>query len=153
MPDDMAGRFIKLLSIIMRGEEPVVDDFSLKMALHPFIAQLKRDSEKYSKICERNRKNGEKGGRPRNNPENPNGLYENPENPNQPKKADNDNDNDKGNDNDIINNTVKKTSLFNGDVGEVFSYWQETMNHKRARLDDKRKKKIIALFKILPLPK
>lgn len=94
MPDDMAGKFVKQLLSLMQGEEIEIEDFSLRIALHPFIAQIKRDNEKYDRICERNKKNGMKGGRPR-NPNNPvglNGTQNNPEN------HDNDNDNDTDND-------------------------------------------------------
>lgn len=48
----------------------------------------------------------------------------------------------------VIKSTVEKPSVFNGEVGEVFTYWQDKLNHPRAKLDDKRKKKITALFKI-----
>lgn len=43
---------------------------------------------------------------------------------------------------------VEKPSVFNGQVGEIFSYWQTELNHPRARLDDKRRKKINGLLKI-----
>jgi hypothetical protein len=43
----------------------------------------------------------------------------------------------------------KNTVVFNDlEVGKVFTYWQETMNHPRARLDGKREKKIKDLLKI-----
>lgn len=48
--------------------------------------QLDLDNEKYERICERNKKNGSKGGRPKK----PTGKSENPT---IPKKPDNDNDN------------------------------------------------------------
>ncbi len=55
--------------------------------------QLDRNQEKYKAICERNRINGAKGGRPK-EPKEPTGLSGNPK---EPKKPDNDNDNDNDN--------------------------------------------------------
>jgi uncharacterized phage protein (TIGR02220 family) len=49
--------------------------------------QFDRDNQKYDKICERNRENGLKGGRPKekeNNPENPVGYLETQTNPKKP---------------------------------------------------------------------
>ena len=64
--------------------------------------RLDEDYEKYQKICERNRSNGNKGGRPRKvsaqetqeNPENPLGYLETQENPKKPKKTLTDTDTD-----------------------------------------------------------
>lgn len=67
------------------------DGSGLKMAFSFIRAQLDRDAEKYEAVCERNRTNGSKGGRPpkeegKDNPEKPkktkkpNGLSENPNN-------------------------------------------------------------------------
>jgi hypothetical protein len=98
MPDEMAGRFVKNLLCLMRGESIDVDDLSMKMALHPFISQFKRDQEAYEKQCKKNRLNGSKGGRPpktQGNPKNPSGLNGTQGNPKNP-----DNDSDKDNDND-----------------------------------------------------
>ncbi len=69
----------------------------LLMAFNYIKNQIDIDNRKYSAICERNRENGIKGGRPFKN-EKPSGLFGNPKNPDKPKKADNDNDND----NDIL---------------------------------------------------
>jgi len=46
--------------------------------------QFDRDNDKYNAICERNRINGLKGGRPKNNPENPVGYLETQGNPKKP---------------------------------------------------------------------
>ena len=53
----------------------------LKLAIDPIIIGIKRNNERYSKMCARNKKNGEKGGRPK-NPEKPSGLSDNPNKPN-----------------------------------------------------------------------
>ena len=59
-----------LYDYVRTGALPDLDN-SLKMAFSFIRAQLDRDAEKYEAICERNRTNGEKGGRPPKNPEKP----------------------------------------------------------------------------------
>ena len=68
-----------------------------------FKNQFDRDLDKYKSICERNKVNGSKGGRPK-NPKNPVGFSKTQRNPKKPKKAVSDSDNDK--DSDIVN--IKK---------------------------------------------
>ena len=46
------------------------------------------------------------------------------------------------------NNHVEKAPFLNGSYHEVFLYWQKVHNHPRAKLDDKRKRKINSLLKI-----
>lgn len=80
MDDEMAGQFIKALyEYQLTGKLPELN-FTLDIALTPFVNQFKRDSNKYETICERNRINGSKGGRPKKeteiNPKNPPGLLE-----------------------------------------------------------------------------
>lgn len=65
-----------------------------KIAFSFIRSQLDRDTAKYTAICERNRINGAKGGRPSKNPEYPLGYMGYVGNPNKPKKADTDNDTD-----------------------------------------------------------
>ncbi len=63
----------------------------LSLALDPIKAAIDRDNEKYVQVCERNRKNGKKGGKPKvthSNPKKPSGLFTNPN------KPDNDTDTD-----------------------------------------------------------
>lgn len=69
----------------------------LKIAFRFIKKDLDLNSDKYESICERNRMNGLKGGRPK-NPKNPNGFSKTQENPEKPKKADNDNEYDNDND-------------------------------------------------------
>ncbi len=104
MPDEMAGKFIKLLVSLMRDGTDVMgqvdasdsNSFALKIALHPFVSQLKRDNETYKKRCKNNRINGSKGGRPKKNPKNPHGFLKTQNNPKNPDNdTDNDNDTDK----------------------------------------------------------
>lgn len=65
-------------------------EFWLKIAFAPFKAQFERDNLKYETICERNKRNAVKGGRPK-KPRNPVGLFGDQS---QPKNLDSDNDSD-----------------------------------------------------------
>jgi len=56
-----------IFDYIRTGELPKLDGGS-RMAFSFIRAQLDRDTEKYEAICERNRSNGGKGGRPPKNP-------------------------------------------------------------------------------------
>lgn len=60
--------FMALFGYTKRGEIPQFDGM-LKMAFSFIKAQMDRDIEKYEAICERNRSNGAKGGRPPNVPD------------------------------------------------------------------------------------
>lgn len=64
-----------------------------QMALKFMESQFERDFEKYERIIERNKRNGIKGGRPKENPDEPkkpNGLNGIPKNPDEPKEPDTD---------------------------------------------------------------
>lgn len=61
MPDDFAGKFIKAIyQYQITGEVPEMD-FTLKMAVIPFINQFKRDIENYSTKCGSNSNSGRIG--------------------------------------------------------------------------------------------
>lgn len=107
MTNEQAGKFIKaIFEYQVSGKLPPLD-FGLKMAISPFVNQFKRDQEKYQNIVERNKNNGSKGGRPKNQKK-PTGLFGNPE---KPKKADNKNDSDNKNDNKKLINENKNIIL------------------------------------------
>lgn len=162
MPDEMAGRFIKILQSAMVSDIPLPDDFSLKMAIMPFISQIKRDQEKYNSVCDRNRKNIEKrwlNGIP-SDTRNTSGINGIPEIPSDTRNTDNDNgsgsDNGSDNDNDNDNENKKKTDLGDkppvsviskADCLIVFDHWKKTLNHPRAKLDQKREKLIKSRIK------
>jgi len=118
MPDDMAGKFVKELLRLMQNPSYQVEDFSLKIALHPFVSQFKRDSDAYEKQCEKNKLNGSLGGRPKKteaNPNNPSGLSKteaNPNNPDKDKDKDNGTDNGKDSETDILKNKKTKKQKF-----------------------------------------
>lgn len=64
----------------MTGNVPELS--AMAAMVFPFIRQdIERDMENYDRLCNRNRANGMKGGRPRKNPENPVGILETQQNP------------------------------------------------------------------------
>jgi hypothetical protein len=74
----------------------------MRAIFKPFENQFKRDNEKYLSIVQRNKSNGSKGGRPKEQePKEPTGFSGLPK---EPKKADSDNDND----NDSVNDNKKE---------------------------------------------
>jgi hypothetical protein len=106
LSNEQTGILFKHILSYVNDENPELNDLMLELVFEPIKQQLKRDLRRYENICNKNKTNGEKGGRPNkintNNPNNPVGklgILNNPNNPDEPKKPDNDNDND--NDNDI----------------------------------------------------
>ena len=88
------GRLMEALFDLDDGGDPQIEDDDMVAMAFAFMSlQQQIDREKYDKIVERNRENGKKGGRPKKNPENPNGFFKNP----------NDNDNEKKNDKRMMN--------------------------------------------------
>ncbi len=132
MPDDIAGKFIKVIyEYQTTGVIPEMD-FALEMAVTPFINQFIRDGERYENVCERNKNNGLKGGRPKQtqpNPKNPVGYSETQQNPTEPKKPDNDNVNDNDSNNVNINDNKNNNDFSISDKSEKkqISYKQWTL--------------------------
>ncbi len=121
LPDEIAGRLLKLILDYANGELNDPDDLLLQVLFEPIKQSLIRDLEKYDAKVVRNRENGSKGGRPllEDNPKKPTGLINNPL---KAKKADSDNDSDSGRDNET--DTVK---LFNGaKKAPSFKHWDES---------------------------
>ena len=117
LPDELAGKLFKHFLAYVNDQDPQTDDVMLKIAFEPIKQQLKRDLKKYNNIVERNRKNGSKGGRPK-NPKKPSGLSGNPK---KPQKADTDtvNDTDTGSDNGNDKETdIKK--VYSSEVHDCF---------------------------------
>ena len=103
----------------------------LKIAFRFIKKDLDLNSDKYESICERNRMNGLKGGRPK-NPKNPNGFSKTQENPEKPKKADNDNeydndyDNEYGYDDDYILESKKERKNKEINNNNIHTHARET---------------------------
>jgi hypothetical protein len=138
-----AGKLFKHVLRYVNDLNPEADDIIIKIAFEPIKQQLKRDLEKYERLCVRNAENGKSGGRPR-KPKKPNGLIGNSE---KPKKADNDNDSD----NDVVNDINKRKLLFKEKLkqylpeygkellNDFFLYWSEhNENGKRMRWEKER---------------
>lgn len=100
LSDEEAGRLFKAIKSAQKGEECELDPVT-RIALSPFKSQFARDLEKYETICERNKNNGLKGGRPKTeaNQKNPVGLTGGEANPkNLDSDSDSDSDSDKNKD-------------------------------------------------------
>jgi hypothetical protein len=96
--EDLGALFRSLFEYQITGKQ--CENKSISMAFKFFKNQFRLDEEKYLNVVERNRINGNKGGR---KPK-PKETEPNPKNPmgySKPKKADNDNDNETDNDNEL----------------------------------------------------
>ena len=104
-PDEMRLRFYDaIVGYALFGKEP--DDLP---GFRFVQSQIDRDIEKYDRICERNRKNGENGGAPVGNDNARKTTQNNPKQPKTTQTTQNnlDNDNDNEDDNDIKENSPK----------------------------------------------
>jgi hypothetical protein len=82
LSDEQAGQLFKLIHSFHNPNKPKQTQITqvVNLAFYSFKSQFERDFEAYNNVCERNKNNGIKGGRPKNN------------NPRKPKKADSKND-------------------------------------------------------------
>ena len=145
LTDEQAGKLFKAIFNYHIGND-IVLDFGLKMAFLPFKNQFKRDEVKYLSICDRNQKNGQKGGRPKNeavkkNPKNPVGYLETQPNP---KNLDSDSDSDSDSENDSENDSekVKENKYI-----DFLSDFNSITKRKFRVLDDKTKRQLKARLK------
>lgn len=66
LTDAQAGELFRLIvEYVATGEQKQTSDQAVAVAFSALKSLLDFDAEKYASICERNRKNGAKGGRPR----------------------------------------------------------------------------------------
>lgn len=122
LTDEQVGiLFRAILDYEIDKKEPNFNG-ELKMAFRFIKKDLDLNSDKYTSICERNRMNGLKGGRPK-NPKNPNGFLKTQDNPEKPKKADNDNEYDNEYDYDIdydnIEESKKERKEENNNINDI----------------------------------
>ena len=103
LSDEDAGKLIKAMIEYSSTGTQIEMCPMLKLAFIPIRQQMDRNMDKYENICERNRKNGMLGGRPR-NPNNPVGILVTQNNPEKPKKPDTDTDTDTDKDKDTKKN-------------------------------------------------
>lgn len=78
LTDEQAGQLFKAIRAY-HSKETIELPPIIRVAFTAFETQFKQDDEKYQHICERNRLNGIKGGRPK-EPKEPSGLIGNPKN-------------------------------------------------------------------------
>jgi hypothetical protein len=153
LPDETAGKLLKLILDYANGDFNEPNDLLLQVVFEPIKQSLIRDLEKYDAKVIRNRENGSKGGRPfkEDNPQKPTGLINNPL---KAKKADSDNDNDSvsDNDKDKVNSAkaINYTKFTNEDLIEqikpfidkygkdfcnkFYSYWSEPLPNGKMRM-------------------
>ena len=133
LSDEQSGKLFKHILSYVNDENPVTEDVLIDLVFEPIKQQLKRDLIRYESMCERNKDNGSKGGRPKSEPiqpepKKPTGLSRNPKNPNEPDKE-NDIDSDSGIDNDkeILRGEFDKFwNIYNkkiGDKEKLFTKW------------------------------
>lgn len=101
LTDEQAGQLLKAMYTYSESlnnpdnpDEPSGLVGLMNSVYHPFKAQILRDFGKYVKVCDRNRSNGEGGGRP---PE-PTGPQSTPDKPDKGKDSGSDNGKDNGSD-------------------------------------------------------
>jgi len=131
LSDLKAGKLFKHILRYVNDEYPESKDPIINISFEPIKQSLKRDLKRYENICQRNRINGKKGGRPKNpkEPKKPTGIFGNPK---EPKKPDSDNDNDNERDNVIINaftknvkEVAKELSINNSILSDFLDHWTE----------------------------
>lgn len=88
LSNEDAGKLIKGIFKYVNTGESELESY-LKVIFIPIKNDIDKNEERYEIVCERNRLNGKKGGRPKkekedktqNNPKNPNGYFGNPKKP------------------------------------------------------------------------
>ena len=93
LSSEEAGNLIQHFFRYVNDMNPEPPDRLTLLLFEPIKQTLKRDLKKYEAICLRNKDNGEKGGRPKQEPKKPSGLSGNPKNPDEP-DSDSDSDSD-----------------------------------------------------------
>lgn len=107
LSNEDAGEMFKHILRYVNDLNPETDNQLIDVLFEQIKQQLKRDLKKYENICERNKQNGKKGGRPK-KPKKPSGLIGNPE---EPKKPDSDTDIDTDIFKVILNSTEWRNQL------------------------------------------
>jgi NACalpha-BTF3-like transcription factor len=97
LTNEQAGLLIKTIGKYHRGEDITITDPVVKGVWLGIKHDFKAQKEKYEATCERNQKNGLKGGRPKTqkNPKNPSGLLETQPIPNNLKEKEKEKEKDK----------------------------------------------------------
>ena len=82
LSDEDAGKLIKGIFDYVETKIVTLEGY-LKIIFIPIKDEIDKNEEKYESVCEKNRLNGKKGGRPKKeeNPKKPNGFPKNPKKP------------------------------------------------------------------------
>jgi len=88
LTDEQSGQLFKAIRAYELNQEEILTGL-MKAIFTPFKNNIDRAKAEYEAVCERNKANGLKGGRP--NPNKPSGLKSNPKNPDKDKDKDKDN--------------------------------------------------------------
>ena len=112
LTNEQAGLLIKTIGRYHRGEDITISDVLVKGIWLGIRHDFKAQKEKYEETCERNQKNGKKGGRPKTQtiPKNPSGLLETQPIPNNLKEKEKEKQKDKEKEKDKKKNLVLSTS-------------------------------------------
>jgi hypothetical protein len=138
LTDEQCGQLLKAFKSYHSGDELELSPM-LSIAFTPFKNQFKRDLNTYENVCNRNKINGMKGGRPR-NPENPVGSLVTQRNPEKPKKPDSDNDSDNkkdsdsGNESDNDNKRKAKKRFSPPSINDIQAFINEKSYHVNAEV-------------------
>ena len=136
LSDEQAGKLFKAIKAYHLGNSYDLD-FALEMAFLPFENQFERDKIAYEKVCNRNKTNGSKGGRPRK----PKETEKTQVVLDKPKKADSDSDSDSVNDNEI-KNTVESI-----DFDHLLEFFKTKLKRPFRTINQSVKKKYKARLK------
>lgn len=79
LSDEDAGKLIKGIFEYANSKKIMLDGY-LKIIFIPIKEEIDKNEARYELVCEKNKKNGKLGGRPK-NPKKPNGFSENPKKP------------------------------------------------------------------------
>lgn len=127
MPKEKAGELFLHILQYVNDKNPITDDLIVNLTFEPIKQTLKRDLVKWEKFIEKQRENGLKGGRPKNqtNPNNPTLILANPT---KPKKADS--VSDSVNVNEIKKNNIDSRKLKFASTLEPFleTYGRDMLN-------------------------
>jgi len=147
LSDEEAGQLIKAFKSYHLGEEPKLPTM-LSIAFLPFKNQFTRDLETYENVCNRNKINGMKGGRPKTQKTQV-VIEETQRNPEKPKEPDSDSDSDNKKDNDsdkTITNIVNTKGVNGCQYQRIIDLYHEKLpnNPHIAQLSANRKTQIKA---------
>ena len=62
LPDDIAGKLIKIIFDYVNDKNPIIDDLLLQIAFEPIKLQLKRDLKEWESKCNKHSESGRLGG-------------------------------------------------------------------------------------------